>query len=268
MKRSQDEPASPEPRKRGRPARQAGAGGPGARERILASARGEFAERGYDKASVRAIARGAGVDAALVHHYFGTKEQVFAAAIEAAFAPAVAVPDAVFAAGPREELGARVVGGFFRIWEDPATREPMLAIVRSAVNNERAAAVFRRLLTRNLLARVAGELEGPDAELRVTLAAAQMVGAALLRYVIRIEPVASEPVAELVSRLGPVVQHHLTGPRPHGAFSQGTSGGSGRKASGGSGQERPGGSGRETSGGRGQETPGGFVQDPDSMSGS
>ena len=106
------------------------------------------------------------------------------------------------------------MGLFFRIWEDPATRDPMLAIVRSAVNNERAAAVFRGLLTRNLLSRVAGRLEGPDAELRVTLAAAQMVGTTLLRYVIRIEPLASEPVAELVARLAPVVQHHLTGPRP------------------------------------------------------
>ncbi|WP_326807818.1 MULTISPECIES: TetR family transcriptional regulator [unclassified Streptomyces] len=209
------EPAAQGTRRRGRPARQSEAEGPGARERILASARGEFAERGYDKVSVRAIARGAGVDAALVHHYFGTKEQVFAAAIEAAFAPAVAVPDALDAAGSREELGERVVGVFFRIWEDPATRDPMLAIVRSAVNNEHAAAVFRRLLTRDLLSRVAGRLESPDAELRVTLAAAQMVGAMLLRYVIRIEPVASEPVAELVARLAPVVQHHLTGPRPY-----------------------------------------------------
>ncbi|MGP3987897.1 TetR/AcrR family transcriptional regulator [Streptomyces sp. 3N207] len=201
----------PAPRKRGRPARRTAEAGPGARERILASARGEFAEHGFDKVSVRAIARGAGVDAALVHHYFGTKEQVFAAAVEGAMAPAISVPDLLAAASP-ETLGETITQAFLRIWENPASREPMLAIVRSAVNNERAAAVFRALLTRNLLSRAAALLKEPDAELRVNLAAAQLVGAALLRHVIRLEPLASEPLENAIARLAPVVQHHLTGP--------------------------------------------------------
>ncbi|MDJ1138043.1 TetR family transcriptional regulator [Streptomyces iconiensis] len=196
--------------------RRSEAEGPGSRERILASARGEFAGRGYDKASVRAIARGAGVDAALVHHYFGTKEQVFAAAIEGAFAPTRVVPDLV-ATAARDELGERIVRTFVAVWENAETREPMLAILRSAVNNETAAAVFRRLLTRNLLERTASVLDAPDAELRVNLAAAQMVGAALLRYVLRLEPLASETAEVLVARLAPVVQHHLTGPAPGAA---------------------------------------------------
>ncbi|MBO8196006.1 TetR family transcriptional regulator [Streptomyces oryzae] len=201
----------PAPRRRGRPARRTAEAGPGARERILASARGEFAEHGYDKVSVRAIARGAGVDAALVHHYFGTKEQVFAAAVEGAMAPVVEVP-ALLEATSREALGETITRAFLGIWEDPATREPVLAIVRSAVNNERAAAVFRGLLTPVLLSRVASLLPEPDAELRVSLAAAQLVGVALLRHVIRLEPVASEPLETAVARLAPVVQHHLTGP--------------------------------------------------------
>ncbi|CAM5389086.1 hypothetical protein SANTM175S_02778 [Streptomyces antimycoticus] len=83
------------PRKRGRPARTSASDGPGARDRILAAARNEFAERGYDKTSIRGIAKAAEVDPALVHHYFGTKEQVFEAAIELIFAPAMAAPDAV-----------------------------------------------------------------------------------------------------------------------------------------------------------------------------
>ncbi|MGP3976740.1 TetR/AcrR family transcriptional regulator [Streptomyces sp. 8N114] len=201
----------PAPRKRGRPARRTAEAGPGARERILASARGEFAEHGYDKVSVRAIARGAGVDAALVHHYFGTKEQVFAAAVEGAMAPVISVPDLLEAASP-DALGETITRAFLRVWENPATREPVLAIVRSAVNNERAAAVFRGLLTRNLLTRTAAVLKEPDAELRVSLAAAQLVGAALLRHVIRLEPLASEPLESAVARLAPVVQHHFTGP--------------------------------------------------------
>ncbi|MBO8189547.1 TetR family transcriptional regulator [Streptomyces sp. DW4-2] len=210
MPEPKPEPA-PAPRRRGRPARGAAGAGPGARERILASARGEFAEHGYDKVSVRAIARGAGVDAALVHHYFGTKEQVFVAAIEGAMAPVLDVPTMVGTV-PEGAVGEALTRRFLGFWEDPATRDPVLAILRSAVSNERAAAVFRGLLTRNLLTRVAARIEGPDAELRVSLAAAQLVGAAMLRHVIRLEPLASEPLEGAIARLAPVVQHHLTGP--------------------------------------------------------
>lgn len=201
---------APAPRRRGRPARGAAGEGPGARERILVSARTEFAGRGYDKTSVRAIARGADVDAALVHHYFGTKEQVFAAAVEGAMEPAFRMGGSALS-GPPEELGATVTGVFFGIWENSATREPVLAIVRSAFNNETAAAVFRRLLVRELVSRVARRIEAPDAELRVETAAAQLVGVAIVRYVIKLEPLASEPVEELRDRLAPVVQRHLTG---------------------------------------------------------
>ncbi|MEU3193013.1 TetR family transcriptional regulator [Streptomyces sp. NPDC006992] len=222
------EPA-PAPRRRGRPARRTAEDGPGTRERILASARGEFAEHGYDKVSVRAIARGAGVDAALVHHYFGTKEQVFAAAVEGAIAPVLIVPELVRETA-LEAVGETVTRRFLETWDDPATREPLLAIVRSAVNNERAAAVFRGLLTRNLLSRLAVQLREPDAELRVSLAASQLVGAAMLRYLICIEPLASEPLAAVTARLAPVIQHHLTGPDP--ADDPGPGGGRGLRTTG------------------------------------
>ncbi|MEU5834718.1 TetR family transcriptional regulator [Streptomyces diacarni] len=239
--------ASPAPRGRGRPTRRGGEDRPGTRELILASARGEFAERGYDKASVRAIARGAGVDAALVHHYFGTKEQVFAAAVEGALAPALAVPGLIEGAAPGE-VGEAVTRTFLGMWEDHGTREPVLAIVRSAVNNERAAAVFRELLSRHLVARVAASLGEADARLRVNLAAAQLVGTAILRYVIRLEPLASEPVSAVIGRLAPVVQQHLTGPAPHGGTREGAGAAPGEDA--------------------GAASRGGFVQDPDSVSGS
>lgn len=198
-------------RKRGRPpAGRETSGEPGARERILASARAEFAADGYDRASVRAIARGAEVDAALVHHYFGTKDQVFAAAVEGALAPAFAAPD-LLAGGPRDGMGERLVRLVFSVWEDDRTREPALAVVRSAVNNETAAAIFRRLVTRHLMARLARDLDLPDAELRAELAVAQLVGVAMLRHVMRIEPLASEDPEALIGRLAPVVQQHLTG---------------------------------------------------------
>jgi AcrR family transcriptional regulator len=198
-------------RRRGRPAAAGKAAGePAARDRILSSARAEFAERGYDKASVRGIARGAGVDSALVHHYFGTKEQVFSAAVEGAFAPAMGLPDLLLS-GSREEWGEQLTGYVLGIWEDAVTRDPLLAIMRSAVNNETAAALFRGLIGRSLLQRVAAGLDVPDAELRVELSIAQLVGTALLRYVIKVEPIASVPAEELVRRLAPVVQRHLTG---------------------------------------------------------
>ncbi|MFD6193008.1 TetR family transcriptional regulator [Streptomyces sp. NPDC060275] len=195
-------------RRRGRPPRtESGA----TRDRILTTAREEFSERGYEKTSVRGIAKTAGVDPALVHHYFGTKEQVFAAAIEVAFAPAMDAPEAI-ADGPLDGVGERLTRFIFGVWENPATRTPLLAILRSAVNNETAATVFRRLIAAQLLHRVAAQLNVPDAELRVELAAAQLVGCAMLRYVIRVEPLASADPEQLVARLAPVVQGHLTGP--------------------------------------------------------
>jgi AcrR family transcriptional regulator len=195
-------------RRRGRPPRTEAAD---TRDRILTAAREEFSERGYEKTSVRGIAKAAGVDSALVHHYFGTKEQVFEAAVEVAFAPALKVRDTVLE-GPLDDVGERMTRIILGLWENPVTRTPLLAIVRSAVNNETAAAVFRRLVSTQLLRRIAGELDVPDAELRAELAAAQLVGTAMLRYVIKVEPLASADVEQIVARVAPVVQGHLTEP--------------------------------------------------------
>ena len=201
-------PDGPSSRKRGRPPRTESAD---TRDRILTAAREEFSERGYEKTSVRGIAKAAGVDSALVHHYFGTKEQIFEAAVEIAAAPALSAPDAV-AEGPLEDVGERLTRYIFGVWENPVTRTPLLAIVRSAVNNETAAAVFRRLVATQLLRRIAAQLDLPDAELRAELAAAQLVGTAMLRYVIKVEPLASADVEQIIARVAPVVQGHLTGP--------------------------------------------------------
>ncbi|MEU3982611.1 TetR family transcriptional regulator [Streptomyces sp. NPDC026672] len=195
-------------RRRGRPPRTESAD---TRDRILTAAREEFSERGYEKTSVRGIAKSAGVDSALVHHYFGTKDQIFEAAIEVAFAPAFDAPAAV-AEGPMEGVGERFTRFVLGVWENPATRTPLLAIVRSALTNDNAAAVFRRLVAAQLLRRIAAQLDRPDAELRAELAAAQLVGCALLRYVIKIEPLASADLDQVVARIAPVVQGHLTGP--------------------------------------------------------
>jgi AcrR family transcriptional regulator len=196
------------PRRRGRP-RTGAAEGPDARSRILVAARTEFGERGYDKVSVRAIAREAEVDPALVHHYFGSKEQIFAAALETALEPVRNSLESLPSAGAGE-LGVQVTRFMFSLWENPVTREPMLAIVRSAVNNETAARIFRDTVRRVVLPRLTGAISGPDRELRAELAVAQLVGTVMIRYVIKVEPTASEDAEVLIARLAPTVQHHLT----------------------------------------------------------
>jgi len=208
-----------ERRGRGRPARKAADEGPGARERILQAARDEFAERGYDKTTMRGIARAAGVDAALVHHYFGTKDDVFAAAIEVSFEPATVVPQILGqgAAG----IGERLARFFIGVWENPASRAPLLAIIRSALTHEAAAKVLRGFVLRRLLERVAGELDVPDPRFRAELAASHMVGIAILRYVIRVEPLASADPEEIIRIVAPTLQRYLTEADPAGPATAG-----------------------------------------------
>ncbi|MER7910201.1 TetR family transcriptional regulator [Streptomyces sp. NPDC096068] len=205
---AQDPESAPAPRRRGRPSRAAEESGPGARARILEAARDQFAERGYDKASVRGIARAAGVDPALVHHYFGSKDEVFAAAVEVSFEPATVVPAIV--SGPRDGIGERLARFFIGVWENPASRAPLLAVVRSALTHEAAAAVLRTFVLRRLLERIAAELDVPDPKFRAELAASHMIGIAILRYVIRVEPLASADPEEIVAQVAPTLQRYLT----------------------------------------------------------
>ncbi|MEU7075032.1 TetR family transcriptional regulator [Streptomyces narbonensis] len=198
----------PAPRRRGRPSRTEEDSGPGARERILEAARAQFAERGYDKASVRGIAKAAGVDPALVHHYFGTKDEVFAAAIEVSFEPALVVP--AILGGPREAIGERLARFFIGVWENPVSRAPLLAIVRSALTHEAAAKVLRTFVLRRLLERIAAELDVPEPSLRAELAASHMIGIVILRYVIQVEPLASADPEEIVAQVAPTLQRYLT----------------------------------------------------------
>ncbi|MCM2393794.1 TetR family transcriptional regulator [Streptomyces albipurpureus] len=196
------------PRRRGRPARTEATDGPAAPERILEAARTEFAERGYDKTTMRGIARAAGVDAALVHHYYGSKDDVFAAAIEVSFEPALAVSE-ILGKGT-DGIGERLARYIIGIWENPVSRVPLLAIIRSALTHDAAAKVFRGFVLRRLLGRVAAELEVPNPEFRAELAASHLVGIAILRYVIQVEPLASADPEEIIAMVAPTLQRYLT----------------------------------------------------------
>lgn len=183
------------------------AGGGDRRALILDAARGQFAAKGYAGASVRGIAREAGVDPALVHHYFGTKEQVFVAAMELPVNPGDLLPDVL--SGDVDHVGERLVRMFLQLWSRPDFREPFLGIVRSAFTSEEGARLLREFADRALVARVAAAV-GSAPPLQIEAAAAQLVGVALLRHVLRMEPLASAPEEDLVALLGPTIQRYLT----------------------------------------------------------
>jgi AcrR family transcriptional regulator len=145
-----------------------------------------------------------------VHHYFGSKDQLFLAAIEAPADPADLLPE-VLAAG-RDELGAAVVRLLLRIWDGPM-RPAGLALVRSAVGNEWTAKLLREFLVTQVLRRVVGTLDVPAAEreARGSLVASQLIGLVMARYVLRVEPLASASQESLIAAVGPTVQRYLTG---------------------------------------------------------
>lgn len=177
---------------------------------ILAAARAQFAEQGYDGASLRGIARAAGVDPALVHHYFAGKSGLFAEVMQlpadpAAVLPAVLEVDAA-------ELGATVLRFFLGLWEEPHSGPQMLTWIRSSLASEEGTARLREFVVGEVLRRIAGRL--PDtrhAEQRAALAASQLIGLAIGRYLIRVPPLAAASVDELVAQVGPTLQRYLTG---------------------------------------------------------
>jgi AcrR family transcriptional regulator len=197
-------PRDPRPaRPRGR--RRAGEDTRGA---LIAAARAAFAEHGYEGATVRGIAGRAGVDPAMVNHWFGGKEALFTAALDIPFDPAQVLPELLD--GDPGRIGERVVRRFVGIW-DATGGAPLAALVRSVAGHEAAARMLRDFVTRVLLVRLAAV--APDRpELRATLVGSQLIGLGMARYVVRIEPLASAPPEEVVAAVAPTVQRYLTGP--------------------------------------------------------
>ncbi|HEX2049201.1 MAG TPA: TetR family transcriptional regulator [Actinomycetota bacterium] len=187
-------------------------GNSGSRDAILDAARREFAEHGYEGATMRAIAREADVDAALIHHFFGSKEGVFAATVEDAMRDTGAISETV--AGNLDDVGERVVRMYVALWDDAERRSPLLAIIRSAVSHDDAARLLREFIGRQVLGRVAAALPRPDAALRASLVGSQLVGLAMLRYIVRVEPLASADPETVVASVAPTVQRYLTGELP------------------------------------------------------
>ncbi|MEV5962940.1 TetR family transcriptional regulator [Kribbella sp. NPDC051952] len=184
-------------------------GGPDTRGEILRASRESFAQKGFSATSMRAVAREAGVDAALVHHYFASKDELFIEAMAIPVDPrqiAARIVD-----GPQDEIGRRIATIFLGIWESPEGRQRMTAIFRSVVTSDEVARLMREGITQMIIGPVSKTLDVPDAQLRVTLVATQLIGAAMARYLVGLEPVASVDLATLIDRLAPVLQLHLTG---------------------------------------------------------
>lgn len=183
-------------------------GNPDTRNDIVATARRLFAESGYDKTSVRDIAAAAGVDPALIRHYFGSKAELFRSTMGWPFDPAE-IGERI-GAGDRKQIGERLTRVFFTAWEQPDSRASLLAILRGAATHDESAALVGQFIAGQLYPQMAKLLEGSDTELRVDLAMAQLLGIAYLRHVLQVEPIASAPVDELIARVAPVVTAHLT----------------------------------------------------------
>jgi AcrR family transcriptional regulator len=181
----------------------------GARESILAAARARFAEVGFDKASIRAVASDAGVDPALVHHYFGTKQQLFIAVIDLPVDPEATLR--IIEAAPLDQLGATILNAVLSVWDSPAGPGVVAAVRSILAGGDMSLA--RTFVLDVVLERVRQRIATPedDGRTRVALVGAQMIGVFVGRKIVEVEPIASMPIPELVAAVGPTLQRYLTG---------------------------------------------------------
>lgn len=186
-------------------------GSPDTRAAILDAARTLFAANGFSATSVRAIAGAAGVDPALVHHYFGSKDDLFVASLALPVDPRTIF--AVVAAGGPDGVGERLLRGFLSVWDDPALQPQMIGFARGLIDPSASVLIKEGFLT--VVIGPLGEALGVDhPELRVPLVASQMIGIVMLRYLIGVEPLASMPAEDVVAIYAPTVQRYLTGVLP------------------------------------------------------
>jgi AcrR family transcriptional regulator len=194
------------PRRRGRRP-----GGTDTRAELLDAARVEFAQRGYEGATVRVIADRAGVDPAMVNHWFGGKEALFSEALQLPVNPAE-VMTAIMPGDP-ERLGERIVGQFLTIW-DQTGGGPMATILRSIASHDDAARMLREFIGNVMVKRIVATVAPDRPDLRAGLVGSQLFGMGLVRYVLKLEPLASADHATVISAVAPTLQRYLTGPLP------------------------------------------------------
>jgi len=180
----------------------------------LQAARAQFAEHGYDGATIRAIAAAAAVDPALVHHFYGSKESLFAAAMQLPVIPGEVISAVMAGHEHTDGFGAHIVRSVLAVWESAELRGAFQAMLRSALTSDKAAATLREFIAAAILRPVASVAGGTDPErtsFRASLVASQMLGLALGRYVLRFGQVAEASPEELAAAIGPTIDRYLTG---------------------------------------------------------
>ena len=181
------------------------------REAVLAAAKKRFASEGYEKTTLRAIARDAHVDPSMVLYLFGSKAELFRESLQLIFDPEGLASAIAGAPGDDPDIGTRMVRTYLSIWESPDSGPTMVAMLHSATSNSDAHEAFRGFMQNYVLSAVSGVLGGDEqARLRALLAASQLVGTAVLRYVMRIPPLATLPGDDLVALIAPTVTRYLT----------------------------------------------------------
>jgi AcrR family transcriptional regulator len=192
------------PRRRGRRP-----GGTDTRAALIEAARAVFTEQGYDGATVRTIAGRAGVDAAMVNHWFGGKEGLFAEAVlKLPFSPKVLVERLLD--GGVDDIGERIVRTFLTTW-DTTGGGVFTALMRSITSHEQAAHVLRDFLVKHIVGRILSEIGPDNQEFRAMLVASHLVGMGMIRYVAQFEPLASTDIDTMVAAVAPTVQRYITG---------------------------------------------------------
>jgi AcrR family transcriptional regulator len=187
-------------------------GMPDTRGQILQAAAAQFGASGYEATTVRKVAADAGVDPALIRRFFGNKEGLFTQVAASVLRPDEAI--AALLQGPRRRLGERLARYFLGLLGDVHRPGPALSLIRPAVTSEHAAALMRRFLATEVLARIAAALGADHAELRAALAASQVVGLAVARAAVGLEPLVAAPEEELVAWVAPTLQRYFTGKAP------------------------------------------------------
>lgn len=180
----------------------------GTRAAIIEAAGKLFLERGYEETSMRAIGAAAGVDAALVTHFFGSKANLLAAALHWPFDPDVEVPRLL--SGGDDQVGRRLVRLMTRTWDEQQQRNPILTLLRAASSEPRAAELLGVFLRTRLFDPLLAALGSNRPELRAELAISQLAGLAMTRYILRLEPLASASPDNVVNWVGPTAQRYLT----------------------------------------------------------
>jgi AcrR family transcriptional regulator len=182
------------------------------RAAILEAARAEFDAKGYAATSLRAVARRAGVDPALVHHYFDGKDDLFTATLDAPANPAALVEGILAGSDELGGVGEKVVTTFLALWDDAAAQDRLRGMLRNALEHEAALQGLREYLTADVLGRLGARMPADEAPLRTGLVGSQLVGLAVARYVVGLPGVVDADRASLAAAVGPTLQRYLTGP--------------------------------------------------------